>query len=58
MKSPALRIRMGAAHWDVTVYTTGQEPTVFDMRRMTKENRRQFIFQVVKACREAGRVVT
>lgn len=56
-RQPALTIRMGAAYWDVTIHTP-QTHTTFDMRRMDKDQRRKFIFEVVKACRESGRVVT
>lgn len=34
-------IRMGAAHWDITVQTEGG-PLHFDFRRMSRDERRQF----------------
>lgn len=55
MRKPAITVRMGAAHWDVTVH----EPhTHINMRELSKDQQRKVIFAVVKACRDAGRVVT
>lgn len=44
-------IRMGAAHWDVRL-RHGGEIVSFDMRRMSKEGRRTFTKEFVKAFRE------
>jgi hypothetical protein len=62
VKKPALTIRMGAAHWDVTIHAA-YDPvrngdTVLNLRRMDKDAQRKTIFEIVRACREAGRVVT
>lgn len=55
MHKPAITIRMGAAHWDVTIH---QPYAHIDMRPLDKDQQRKVIFEVVRACRESGRVVT
>lgn len=45
-------IRMSAAHWDANVRTPAGFVS-FDLRRMTKENRRKFTRELVKAFRES-----
>jgi hypothetical protein len=55
---PAITIRMGAARWDATIHDQYSGDTIINMRKLDKEGQRKFIFEVVKACREAGRVVT
>lgn len=35
-------IRMGAAHWDVSIATSDTEVMNFDMRKMNRDEKRQF----------------
>lgn len=55
MNDPKVTIRMGAPYWDITVHSPH---TVIDMRKLDEKQQRRVIFEVVKACREGGRVVT
>lgn len=55
-RKPAITIRMGAAHWDVSVHS--DPPFHFNLRGLGKEEQRVVIFNIVRACREAGLVVT
>lgn len=55
----SITIRMGAAHWDVTIHNPlGHGDTVIDMRKLDAAGQRKFTFELVKACRDSGRVVT
>lgn len=51
---PNATIHMGATGWTITVHSPH---TVIDMRTLDKEQQREVIFQVVKACRDSGIVV-
>ncbi|MFI4971114.1 MAG: hypothetical protein ACHP7H_00425 [Hyphomicrobiales bacterium] len=46
-------IHMGASRWDVTVRGADGQPVVFDLYGMTKEQRRQFHREFMKAYRAA-----
>jgi hypothetical protein len=53
MKQTTTIIRMGAANWDVTIPhpETGLRPLYFDLRRMTKDERRKFHAEFMGAYR-------
>jgi hypothetical protein len=50
MKSNVI-IRMGASRWDVTVKDAKGNPITFDLYRMSKDHRRQFHREFMKAYR-------
>lgn len=55
---PVVRIRMGAAHWDITAYApydlNGRRlATVVDLRKLDKDGQRKAMFEVVKYVRIA-----
>lgn len=56
-RKPAITIRMGAAHWDVTIHDP-KGPIFFNLRKLHKDDLRAVIVGVVRAVREAGLVVT
>lgn len=53
-KNHTVTIRMGAAHWDVTVESAGSS-TTFDLRKMDRHQRGKFHGQFMAAFRKMQR---
>lgn len=51
MAGHSVVIRLGAAHWDVSMHPAQGDPLHFDLRSMTKDERRQFHAQFMAAYR-------